>query len=334
MYLSLLATEAQALVDPSPDSDSESDSSSESSDDEIEDIGSPSSAILQNILALYASRYISERPTIPKSNANLHLLLDSWKSSYPDIFQSYVQVTPACFDLLTATLGVNPVFHNESNIPQMPVAEQLAIALFRFGHYGNAANIMKTALWAGVGYGTVHLATNRVIKAICGEQFRQAALHWPNEAVTEAAKSWVEDNSCPAWRNGWAMVDGTLVPLYARPAFFGNTWYDRKSNYSMNVQVSYSILLQSIIANTLSRLYPHLTCRLLTTLLGCLAVSMMPLPFWTPALLKSIVLFSKKVNLYGLILPILFTLGVKLLIKSKLLSSTITTKITDHFLQA
>jgi hypothetical protein len=33
------------------------------------------------------------------------------------------------------------------------------------------------------------------------------------------------------------MVDGTLVPLFMRPGFFGNTWFDRKSNYSMNVQV-------------------------------------------------------------------------------------------------
>jgi hypothetical protein len=33
------------------------------------------------------------------------------------------------------------------------------------------------------------------------------------------------------------MVDGSLVPLYARPAFYGNVFFDRKSNYSMNVQV-------------------------------------------------------------------------------------------------
>ena len=84
VYLALLTTEAQALVDPSPDSDS--DSSSESSDEEIEDIGSPSSAILQNILTLYACRYIAERPAIPKSSAILRLLLDSWKTNHPDIF--------------------------------------------------------------------------------------------------------------------------------------------------------------------------------------------------------------------------------------------------------
>jgi len=34
------------------------------------------------------------------------------------------------------------------------------------------------------------------------------------------------------------MVNGTLVPLFMHPGFLGNTWFDWKSNYSMNVQVS------------------------------------------------------------------------------------------------
>jgi hypothetical protein len=29
----------------------------------------------------------------------------------------------------------------------------------------------------------------------------------------------------------------TLVPLFMHPAFFGNTWFDQKSNYSLNVQI-------------------------------------------------------------------------------------------------
>ena len=56
---------------------------------------------------------------------------------------------------------------NLSNNPQMPIEEHLAIALFRFGHYGNAASTLKVALWAGVGFGTVPLVTNRVLKATC-----------------------------------------------------------------------------------------------------------------------------------------------------------------------
>ena len=53
VYLALLSTESQDLVDPSPDSDSDSSSGSQSSDDEIEQIP-PSSVILQNIITLYS----------------------------------------------------------------------------------------------------------------------------------------------------------------------------------------------------------------------------------------------------------------------------------------
>ena len=90
----------------------------------------------------------------------------------------------------------------------MSVAEQLAIALFRFGHYGNAANIMKTALWAGVGYGTVHLATNRIIKAVCGEQFRRAALHWPMRLPLRLPNyGWKITHALPGGMDGqWWMV--------------------------------------------------------------------------------------------------------------------------------
>jgi hypothetical protein len=119
----------------------------------------------------------------------------------------------------------------------MPVEEQVVIALYRFGHFGNAASTMKVALQFGVGYGTVHLVTTRVMKATCTPRFRAASVQWASGMVKEEAKQWVEGVSCPAWRNGWLMVDGTLVPLFRRPGHFGNVWFDRKSNYSMNVQV-------------------------------------------------------------------------------------------------
>jgi hypothetical protein len=34
-------------------------------------------------------------------------------------------------------------------------------------------------------------------------------------------------------------VDGMLVPLFERPYWYGESYFDRKSNYSMNVQVCY-----------------------------------------------------------------------------------------------
>jgi hypothetical protein len=43
----------------------------------------------------------------------------------------------------------------------MPVAEQVAIALYHFGHYGNAASAIKVALHSGIGFRTVHLVMTR-----------------------------------------------------------------------------------------------------------------------------------------------------------------------------
>ncbi|KAF8230065.1 hypothetical protein L208DRAFT_1283661, partial [Tricholoma matsutake] len=75
-------------------------------------------------------------------------------------FCSYLWIDPGCFDDLVNVLKDDPVFHNNSNNPQMPIDEQLTIALFQFGHYGNAVGTLKVALWAGVGFGTVPLVTN------------------------------------------------------------------------------------------------------------------------------------------------------------------------------
>lgn len=218
-----------------------SDSSSSSSGGSFEE---PSAAErhVQAVAELYSQHYWADRRPIRKDQANLWLLLNDWKMNRPEIFRSYTRLTPACFDDLVSILQDDPVFHNASNNPQMPVPEQLAIALYRFGHYGNGASTLKVALHFGVGYGTVHLVTTRVMAACCSVHFRNSALQWPNASRKENAKEWVEERSCPAWRDGWLMVDGTLVPLYQRPEFFGNTWFDRKSNYSMNVQASFHIL--------------------------------------------------------------------------------------------
>ena len=220
--------------------------------DSDDDTSPLSNDLLEALTSIYANRYNEERRIIPKSQVQLHLLLTEWKESQPSVFRSYLRMTPKCFDKLVETLTPHPAFRNESNNPQMPVEQQLAIALYRFGHYGNAASTMKVALWAGVGYGTVRLVTCQVMQACCDQNFRRSSVRWADAPAKECAKAWVEDNSCHAWRNGWLMVDGTLIPLYARPAFFGNVFFDRKSNYSMNVQVCYNNLTRYIMLNLLA----------------------------------------------------------------------------------
>ncbi|THU93178.1 hypothetical protein K435DRAFT_670685 [Dendrothele bispora CBS 962.96] len=203
-------------------------------EDDDEELNDPLSTVLLEALAgLYASRYTVERRAILKTSHNLNLLLNTYKRDRPEIFRSFVRMSPNAFDALVSAIEHDEVFTGDHS----PVAYQLAVALYRLGHYGNAASTVKVALWAGIGYGTVRLFTRRVMEAVCREPFRRSVMAWPDDEVKKHAMDWVEENSCPAWRPGWLMVDGTLIPLYSRPAFFGNTWYDRKSNYSMNLQL-------------------------------------------------------------------------------------------------
>ncbi|KAF8824329.1 hypothetical protein HHX47_DHR8000194 [Lentinula edodes] len=83
--------------------------------------------------------------------------------------------------------------------------------------------------------GTVVNATQRVMVAFLA--LHDDVIHWPTARMKEEAKEWVEAATCAAWRNSWIFVDGTLIPLAEKPAYHGEAYFDRKSNYSLNVQV-------------------------------------------------------------------------------------------------
>ncbi|KAF6755645.1 hypothetical protein DFP72DRAFT_753761, partial [Ephemerocybe angulata] len=154
----------------------------------------------------------------------------------PAIFRQDLRVDPATFDELVNELEDNPIFTNKSHHAQMLIEHQVAITLYRFGHFGNSASLSKVARWAGCGKGTVTLVTNRVMHAILSPSFLEKAIHAPTPTEKAAAKDWVEKHSCKEWRDGWCFVDGTLIPLYERPHWYGESYYDRKGNYSLNFQ--------------------------------------------------------------------------------------------------
>jgi len=183
------------------DSDAPSDSSSGWGPED--DTCHVSDSVIEACHQLYQTFYIEEHHKIPKTCENLDLLLTEYKSQFPDIFCSYLHISPQCFDSLLETIQHHSAFQNECNNSQMPVKRQLAIVLYRFGHYGNSISTLKVALWAGVGYETVHEVTMRVMQACCDERFRRVVMHWPTDEEIEEAKSWVEENSCFAWREGW-----------------------------------------------------------------------------------------------------------------------------------
>ncbi|KAJ7627106.1 hypothetical protein FB45DRAFT_690921, partial [Roridomyces roridus] len=153
-------------------------------------------------------------------------------------FRREFRVWPETFDALVSKIQDHPVFGNNSNNAQAPVPIQLAVALYRFGHYGNAASQLSISYWAGVSLGSVPLYTARVMTAILGVGLLKEYVRMPNEEEKEKAKAAViRMSGCKEWGGGWCMVDGTLIPIYARPNWYGVSYFDRKMNYSMSLQV-------------------------------------------------------------------------------------------------
>ena len=177
---------------------------------------------------------------MPRRPGYIDHVLGVLKLRRPDLFREELRVTPATFDAIVAEIQGDPVFANNSQNEQWPVKEQVAIVLYRFGHNGNAASQQKVARWGNAGKGSVGLMTRRVMTALLQPEFMEKAMRMPTEAEKDKAKAWVEAHSCKGWQNGWCLVDGTLIPLYDRPYWYGESYFDQKCNYSLNLQVGIS----------------------------------------------------------------------------------------------
>ena len=174
---SILVEQALDVFAESEVLSSDSETDSDSDDSFIMPVQTHVDPLIKMLTSLHSRRYFNERTSIPKTQQNIHMLLNIWKVENPQIFRRYVRVNPSTFDRLFDVIKDNPIFQNNSiTSPQTPVEIQLAVCLYRFGHYGNAASVEKVALWAGFGYGTVDLFTTRVMIALCQDNFRKSAI--------------------------------------------------------------------------------------------------------------------------------------------------------------
>ena len=144
---------------------------------------------------------------------------------------------PTTFDCLVEKLEVASVFYNQLTYPQMPVYKKVYITLKRLGVYRNSMALNEIADWAGVGYGTVDLVIRRVITAVFKTNLRARHIRWPSGEEKTQAKDWIETATTSAFQKGWCMVDGTTIPIFEKPHYYRQAFYDRKSLYSINAQI-------------------------------------------------------------------------------------------------
>ncbi|KIK23917.1 hypothetical protein PISMIDRAFT_32470, partial [Pisolithus microcarpus 441] len=166
----------------------------------------------------------------------LHLL-DHYADFRPLSFRKRLHVEPEIFDCILDQISDHPIFQSRSHNPQLPVAIQLAVFLNRAGHYGNGCTPNSVSEWAGISVGSVINCTNRVMVAILDQHDDFIMIPTGDSEDMERSRQWVENKSCRGWRNGIMAADGSTINLFQKPSIYGETFYDRKSRYSLNCQV-------------------------------------------------------------------------------------------------
>ncbi|KIK14158.1 hypothetical protein PISMIDRAFT_117524 [Pisolithus microcarpus 441] len=167
----------------------------------------------------------------------LHLL-HHFTEFRPALFRKQLRVDPLIFDDILGQISGHVIFQNQSNNKQLPIAIQLAIFLFRAGHYGNACTPEDVVQWVGVSVGTVVNCTHHIMATLLDQHDQFIYIPHAHSEEMCRARAFTESRTCRAWRNRIFAADGSMVNLYERPGMFGDSFYDRKSQFSLNCQVS------------------------------------------------------------------------------------------------
>ncbi|KIK74134.1 hypothetical protein PAXRUDRAFT_151301 [Paxillus rubicundulus Ve08.2h10] len=167
-------------------------------------------------------------------SSQLHLL-EHFADHRPHLFRQRVRVNPEIFDDILDHISDHPIFSSGgSQNCQLSIAIQLAIFLNHAGHYGNAISPKYVAQWAGISVGSVINCTNHVMVAIFDQHDTFIQFPGLNSEDVARARVYTQNHSCPEWGNGILAADESPFHLFAKPVMHGETFFDCKSNYSLN----------------------------------------------------------------------------------------------------
>ena len=81
----------------------------------------------------------------------------------------------------------------------------------------------------------------------------------PNSVDHRNAKAYASTVTYQQWQGGWLAADGSAIPLFQKPRYYGETFYDQKSRYSLNCQV-YDFFFEEFYDNFGFYYYRQLSC--------------------------------------------------------------------------
>ncbi|CAD6985488.1 unnamed protein product, partial [Tilletia controversa] len=193
--------------------------------------------MLQAIDAVHHRRYLSTRSAVARLGVTIGERLLAYERDEDFLrYRQLVRMEPAAFRSIVSRLAVHPIF-NPKYGKTAPVEDQIAIALFRFGHDGNGASVKNTAELCAFSEGSIVNFTRRAVEALCA--LEKSVLCWASEGEKKESKKWVEDRcGVKKWRNGYASVDGVHILCAWGPGLDGgDSFMNRKRRFSFNIQL-------------------------------------------------------------------------------------------------
>lgn len=178
---------------------------------------------------LDCTRNINPICRIPKSSVMEQLLWDLPERE----FKLFARCDKRSFVRLVSDLEGHQVFRNKSRHAQNQPWIQILITLNRLGCEGNGASIGALGVHWGKSFGSISNFTDRTIAAIVSK--KDAEISWPSAEERKSISGRFDREH--GLKGCVGVVDGTHVNFYQRPGVDGETFFNRKGRYSMNVQL-------------------------------------------------------------------------------------------------
>jgi hypothetical protein len=191
--------------------------------------------ITSHINEVEKAQYLN-RLEVPLLRAPQIHLLEHFAVFRPHLFQRKLHMDPPIFDHIINQIRKHEIFDSHGKNLQLLVSVQLVIFLNHTGHYGNTISPEDVAQWGGVSVGSVINCMHCVMVALLGQHNKFLQMPGVSEDA-ELVCMFVEGRTYPGWWNGIFAADGSAIPLFQKPGYFGKIFYDRKSTYLMNCQI-------------------------------------------------------------------------------------------------
>jgi len=193
--------------------------------------------LLVRFLALSLSqRYLKERSSLLSLPRNTQWLSTVFPNLNDKAFRHHARMSRTGFMTLSTMLEnkCGDLFTNNSNCKQEPVSTQLAISILRFESSGNSSGFEAAISKFGFSVGMAQNGYSRIRKAF-GQLLRDVAIKWPN---AQERKAMCKMGNSKGFPRAIGSIDGTTFSLASKPSFDSESFFDRKSRYSINCLIT------------------------------------------------------------------------------------------------